>query len=90
MCFLCCDICYFLVVWTLWIGQDWGDVCRWALLPGLLAGRLPTLQDAVAHAHAALDMLKKTVGQESWLAATTTASVHKQSAEVQVRRTPQI
>lgn len=44
------------------------------------------LQDAVAHAHAALDMLRKTVGQESWLAATTTASVHKQSAEFQVRR----
>lgn len=44
------------------------------------------LQDAVAHAYAALDMLKKTVGQESWLAATTTASIHKQSAEFQVRR----
>lgn len=44
------------------------------------------LQDAVAHAHAALDMLKKTVEQESWLAATTTASVHKKSAEFQVRR----
>ena len=47
-------------------------------------GSLPTVQDAVAHADAALHLLQKTVGQESWLTASTAASVRKKSAELQV------
>lgn len=48
-------------------------------------GRSPTIQDAVAHADAALHLLQKTVGQESWLTATIAANVQKKSAGFQVR-----
>ena len=49
-------------------------------------GSLPTIQDAVAHAEAALHLLKQTVQQESWLTAVTGANVQKKSADFQVGR----
>lgn len=45
---------------------------------------MPTVQDAIAHADAALHLLKKTVEQESWLSASIGANVQKKLASFKV------